>query len=210
MPNSQRVLLSRVYQSGRKFVSKVSHKDLNDRIVLYHAKDAKDEAVHADKYLREKAHKRRPAALLLNTNLKIRRYLEAVVPGLKKAFDGKGEMQFLAGVNAFLIAEGSFYRYLGRGYGNLLEGNDKPLSYVMTWHGSKGLDSESVAIPNLGAKGASVKANTFYVAMTRSRRYLMMSYCGAAGPQTENARANEVVEFFTQINDDYRQAGLFD
>jgi len=210
LPNSQRVLLSKVYQGGRTFVSKIANKALNDRVVLYHAKDWQDEVTHADSYLREKAHKRRPAALLLNTNLKIRRFFEAVVPGLKEEFDGRGEIQFLSGVNAYLISQGSVYRYLGRGFGDILESNERPLVYVMTWHGSKGLDFETVAIPNLGAKGASVKANTFYVAMTRSRKYLMMSYWGAAGSQTESARTSEVVDFFSKVKDDYRQAGLFD
>jgi len=209
LPNSQRVLLSKVYQDGRKFISTIANKEMNDRIVLYHAKDWHDEVSHADKYLRDKAHKRRPAALLLNTNTKIRRFLEAIVPGLKKEFDGLGEMKFLSGINAYLISQGSIYRYLGRGVGNILESNDTPLIYLMTWHGSKGLDFETVAIPNLGAKGASVKANTFYVAMTRSRKNLMMSYCGAAGAQTENARTSEVVEFFSQIKDDYQQVSLF-
>ena len=208
LPMSQRELLGKVYRFGHKFVSAVVNEQHKPRITLYHAKDWTEEMKHADEYLQGKIGKRKPAAILFNTNHKIRKFLEAVVPGLKKKFDGTGDMAFLAAVNDFLVKKESPYRYLGKGYGDLLESNERPLAYAMSWHGSKGLDFETIAPPDLGRRGANVRANTFYVAMTRSRKNLMMSYSGEAGDQTERARTCDVVEFFSGIQGDYEQGEL--
>ena len=80
------------------------------------------------------------------------------------------------------------FRYLGNREGDLTEGDQKPLTYVMTWHGSKGLDFETVVVPDLGKGRSRCACNPFYVAMTRARKNTLLTYSGAQTDQIEKAR----------------------
>jgi len=83
-------------------------------------------------------------------------------------------------------------RYFGNGIGNLSDADARPLVFIMTYHSSKGLDFDVVHLPFLRSDMQIVRyapkmmdrqdleRTLFFVAMTRSRERLMMSYSGQA------------------------------
>jgi len=78
------------------------------------------------------------------------------------------------------------FRYLGNDIGELSESDAKPIVYVMTYHSVKGLDFETVFLPRMreGRKpfneDPELDRRLHFVAMTRSRRNLFLTYSGAA------------------------------
>lgn len=86
-------------------------------------------------------------------------------------------------VNEWLESNRIPLRYLGNGFGSFDESDRKPLTYLMTYHSAKGLDFENVFMPGLTSEmkiggPAHLNRATFYVAMTRSRRNLFLTYHG--------------------------------
>jgi hypothetical protein len=73
-------------------------------------------------------------------------------------------------------------RYLGNDFGDLEESDSLPLTYVMTYHSAKGLDFNTVFVPRLNNGLAiwrdddDIARRMFFVAVTRSRRNLFLSY----------------------------------
>ena len=82
-------------------------------------------------------------------------------------------------------------RYLGNNHGDLSEVPNKPMVYLMTYHSSKGLDFENVFIPQLNSnkqivykdvlskkpENSDLDKRLLFVAVTRSRSNLFMTYC---------------------------------
>ncbi len=86
-------------------------------------------------------------------------------------------------MNRHLQEAGLKLRYLGNRYGRLREGYSEGRVFIMTYHSVKGLDFETVFIPRLSDRlsiwGGEERARTlFYVAFTRSRRDLYLTYTG--------------------------------
>jgi len=85
-------------------------------------------------------------------------------------------------VNARLTKEGVALRFVGNGFGDLEESDIRPLTYVMTYHSSKGLDFNTVFLPGLNRDmtiwrdNEDIARRLFFVATTRSRRNLFMSH----------------------------------
>lgn len=80
-------------------------------------------------------------------------------------------------------------RYFGNGIGKLSDADGRPFVFVMTYHSSKGLDFDVVHMPGLISTMQIVPARAlleapdldrrlFFVAMTRSRERLVMTYSG--------------------------------
>jgi superfamily I DNA/RNA helicase len=80
-------------------------------------------------------------------------------------------------------------RYFGNGIGNLSDAAGRPLVFIMTYHSSKGLDFDVVHMPFLNSDTQIVRftpkvdkqdleRTLFFVALTRSRERLVMSYSG--------------------------------
>lgn len=73
-------------------------------------------------------------------------------------------------------------RYLGNDFGSLEESDARPITYVMTYHSAKGLDFNTVFIPRLNQglriwrDNEDIARRLFFVAATRSRRNLFLSY----------------------------------
>lgn len=88
--------------------------------------------------------------------------------------------------NEYLAKHGIILRYLGNNYGDLEEAERMGLVFLMTYHSSKGLDFETVFIPEMDAslniwRGEdAMERKLFYVAATRSRRNLFISYSGSS------------------------------
>jgi len=81
------------------------------------------------------------------------------------------------------------YRYLGNSFGELDESDKQPIVYVMTYHSSKGLDFDTVYIPQLNVnkqivlphvleKSPGLDQRLLFVAVTRSRKDLFLTYSG--------------------------------
>jgi len=85
-------------------------------------------------------------------------------------------------VNHYLEANELILQYLGNSYGNLEESERKRKIYLLTYHSSKGLDFETVFLPGMNANldiwegDDEMERRLFYVAATRSRRNLFITY----------------------------------
>jgi superfamily I DNA/RNA helicase len=77
--------------------------------------------------------------------------------------------------------------YLGNSYGNLKVSEQRPMVYLMTYHGSKGLDFDVVILPRLNdgltlvARSAllsnpDLERRLLFVAVTRSKRDVFLSH----------------------------------
>lgn len=87
------------------------------------------------------------------------------------------------GINKHLRENGLKFQYLGNGAGSFEKANNEDLVTVMTYHSAKGLDFKAVFISFLSAGleiwRDSERAKTlFFVAVTRSREQLFLSYSG--------------------------------
>jgi superfamily I DNA/RNA helicase len=215
LPKSHRELLQITYLGGREFESEITRTLELANVDVYHAKTWSGEVLHVQNFLQKNVTIGKPAAALFDRNNQMRRFLEEVEPSLKEKFDGIGDRSFFDSVNDYLVVHKSQYRYLGRlsddwrkilaadPHDNMLECKKRPIIYLMTYHGAKGLDFDTVAIPNLGKGGAMVQFNTFYVAMTRCRKKLMLSYHGNAGPQIQGIRAfGKYIDFSSEYSPD--------
>jgi superfamily I DNA/RNA helicase len=67
-------------------------------------------------------------------------------------------------------------RFLGKRVGSLADADGQGLLYVMTCHSAKGLDFETVFVPDCEGfeKVDPLVKNLFYVALTRARRNLFL------------------------------------
>lgn len=86
-------------------------------------------------------------------------------------------------MNRHLQEAGLKLRYLGNSYGRLREADSEGRVFIMTYHSVKGLDFETVFIPRLSDRlsiwrGEERARTLFYVAFTRSRRDLYLTYTG--------------------------------
>jgi len=85
-------------------------------------------------------------------------------------------------VNRHLETNGSILQYLGSSYGNLEDSEQKRRIYLLTYHSSKGLDFETIFLPGMDAdlqiwrSDDEMERRLFYVAATRSRRNLFITY----------------------------------
>jgi superfamily I DNA/RNA helicase len=87
-------------------------------------------------------------------------------------------------LNSYLSKCGLNIQYLGGGYGDL---NDTSKVHLLTYHSAKGLDFETVLLPNLCADatiwhGEDIANNLFYVALTRTRLNLYLCYTNKPHP----------------------------
>ncbi len=73
-------------------------------------------------------------------------------------------------------------QYLGNSYGNLEDSDDRSLTYIMTYHSSKGLDFNTVFLPYVNdfvefwRDDEDTSRRIFFVGATRSRKNLFLSY----------------------------------
>ena len=85
-------------------------------------------------------------------------------------------------VNDDLRSKGVIIRYLGSGFGDLLESDSASIIYIMTYHSVKGLDFKSVFLPQMNSytelwkNDQNLERRLFFVGVTRSRENLYISY----------------------------------
>lgn len=91
-------------------------------------------------------------------------------------------------INIHLESNGLNFQYLGSGAGSFEKGQKESMITVMTYHSAKGLDFKAVFIPFLTSnleiwRDDIQRAKTlFFVALTRSREQLFLSYNGEKHP----------------------------
>jgi len=156
-------------------------------VVIAKAKD-KDEEVQwvlqtAEKY----ALPGDPVTIILPHHDDIRSFLEALcrqrgAEGLSIPDNKYGKPDY-SPVNSFLKDNNLPYQYIGNTYGSLEESDERPLIYLMTYHGAKGLDFDTVFLPFLSSnlslwEDDNIGARLFFVGITRTRRNLFLSYHG--------------------------------
>lgn len=86
-------------------------------------------------------------------------------------------------INRHLASNGIKLQYLGNKFGSFEQAHSHNLVTIITYHSSKGLDWKAVFIPFLKSEyvifGDFERAKTlFFVALTRSREQLFLSYSG--------------------------------
>jgi superfamily I DNA/RNA helicase len=179
LPRNIRTLVQALFPE-RTFDSKVWHLMSNAQIPLYHASDWDAEMAFVVKKAQNHAVVGKPVAILFERKMRVFRFFYTVLE-IKS-----GQKIQLETVNDLLKERDLPFRFLGNGIGDLKEGDEKPLTYVMTWHSSKGLDFETVILPDIGS--SPCHCNPLYVAVTRSRRNLVLSY-SRQNDQIEKAKA---------------------
>lgn len=91
--------------------------------------------------------------------------------------------------NEYWKENGLALQYLGNDQGSFADGEQRPVVYMMTFHSAKGLDFENVFIPGMseGAylvdpsvieRNPDLDRRLLFVAVTRSRKNLFVSYHG--------------------------------
>lgn len=132
-----------------------------------------------------------PSAILFASHGDVQAFMTAVA-----SMEGLPTPSFLDpssnGRNNYKSANRTFEKsdvglqYLGNAFGSLEESDARPLVYVMTYHSAKGLDFDTVFLPGLGSElviwrdNDQISRRLFFVAATRSRRNLFLSYSGRA------------------------------
>jgi superfamily I DNA/RNA helicase len=130
----------------------------------------------------------RPSVVILPKSDAIFNFVENVaiakgVPRPKKVYvEGKYKKLDWDAINDYLKAKGIALRYLGSGFGDLVESDKTSITYVMTYHSSKGLDFAHVFLPqmnddiSLWKNDPEMEKRLFFVGVTRSRENLFISY----------------------------------
>ncbi|GEM54287.1 hypothetical protein B0A58_06380 [Flavobacterium branchiophilum NBRC 15030 = ATCC 35035] len=99
-------------------------------------------------------------------------------------------------INDHLKTNGLKFQYLGNGAGSFEDASKYSLATIMTYHSAKGLDFKAVFVPFLTPsleiwRNFETRARTlFFVALTRSREQLFLSYSG----QTKHDYLNLIPE----------------
>jgi hypothetical protein len=96
---------------------------------------------------------------------------------------GGGSKERYEAINAHLKDNGLKFQYLGNGVGSFDKNSSDRLVTVMTYHSAKGLEFGAVFVPFLNDhleiwKDTDRAKTLFFVAITRSREQLFLSYSG--------------------------------
>jgi superfamily I DNA and RNA helicase len=139
-------------------------------------------------------------AILIPKHIKIFNFFQTLLKTENKQllpdkYNDGGLNSYIA-INAHLNSNGLKFQYLGNGIGSFENSTKDKLVTVMTYHSAKGLDFKAVFVPFLNNKlqiwGDAERAKTlFFVALTRSREQLFLSYHGTKHPYLAMIPENE-------------------
>ncbi len=130
-----------------------------------------------------------PATILFPTHDAIAAFMRALAAELgREGPDSTPQDKRYEHFNAYWADMG--LQYFGNGHGSLPETERKPMVCLMTFHSSKGLDFENVFIPKMDEeaeivsefareKDPELERRLLFVAVTRSRKNLFITYHGA-------------------------------
>lgn len=155
---------------------------------LVHAMDEEEEIRWLLTSAKEYAQAGYAPAILLPKHKKIFTFLQSLLefenkPLMPQPYSNKGRDNYDL-INKHLSDHSIKFQYLGNGAGSFEKASANSLVTVMTYHSAKGLDFKAVFVPFL-TQGLEIwrddetKAKTlFFVAVTRSREQLFLSYHG--------------------------------
>jgi len=128
-----------------------------------------------------------PSVILLPNHKSVQRYITKIAE-IENCDDINDYSCERWGTNCYSLANKQLsdanipLQYLGNSYGSLEDSDDKPLTYIMTYHSSKGLDFNTVFLPSLNntvefwRDSDDLSRRIFFVGATRSRKNLFISY----------------------------------
>jgi len=157
----------------------------NVQVTLAHAENSSQEFVWVWQTSKKYAKQGAPAAILFPQHHLITQFIDHIcqTEGIEQPSYEKNKYDRIDydPVNEHLRCHDLQLQYLGSGFGSLAESDERPIIYLMTYHSAKGLDYETVFLPylNIGtsfSQDYGLDRRLFFVAMTRSRRNLFMSY----------------------------------
>jgi len=160
----------------------------NVDVILAKALDVNEEISYVFETASNYANSRVSTAILLPQKKSILGFVNTILK--LRNFDGwqlktnKFGGEDFDDLNSYLSKCGLNMQYLGGGYGNL---NDASKIHLLTYHSAKGLDFETVLLPNLCADatiwhGENIANNLFYVALTRTRLNLYLCFTNKPHP----------------------------
>lgn len=153
-----------------------------------------------------------PAVILLPNHRAILNFCQELAKDMEIATTGprievqNGKITDYRKLNAHFEFHHVPVRYFGNGIGNLSEADGRPMIFIMTYHSSKGLDFDVVHMPWLVStlqivhpramsEAPDLDRTLFFVAMTRSRERLIMSYSGDQAHPFVEALPRDAVAF---------------
>ena len=184
LPKNIRELVKTIYMD-REFHAVPWRLMSNAQIPLFRADDWEAEMDFVIKRAMVEAVTGSPVAILFERKKRIFKFFHTLLDGKE---DGKLKLEE---VNDILKKHDIPFRFFGGGIGDFKEGDEKPLTYVMTWHSAKGLDFESVILPDIA--DSPCRCNPFYVALSRARHKLTLTYSGKPNDQIEKAKQCKAV-----------------
>lgn len=154
-----------------------------------------------------------PSAILFPTHKAIAGFASDVANslGLQAPPTPTGARKDYGPFNEFWESARVSLMYFGNSYGSLGRGDTQPMVYLMTFHSSKGLDFKNVFIPGMTNGATIVHQDALYadpeldrrllfVAVTRSRENLCISYSGPMRHALLSDLPNEVVATMAPAN----------
>ena len=157
-------------------------------VTVARAEKADDEVEHVWRQASQNAQPGYPVAVLVPSHALAIGFANSALSleGAKpwEVVHNRWEKPDFGAMNRHLQTAGLPLRHLGNGYGSLAEGEREARVVLMTYHSAKGLDFETVYMPYLSDlttiwRDDDARAKTlFYVALTRSRLNLTLSYTG--------------------------------
>jgi Ni2+-binding GTPase involved in maturation of urease and hydrogenase len=181
-----------------KVVSQTTVRQDNERARIYRGSSMNEEFITMFEESLRLSAKESPSAILLPSKDLMDKFITAIansngytgiapsVKGRERPEPGEQADPF-KDVNAYLKRNKSPLQVFGSGSGSLYDSDTKKMVYLMTYHSAKGLDFANVFLPHLTEgvslepmKGASddQERRLFFVATTRARERLYLSYHG--------------------------------
>jgi len=166
----------------------------NVDVTVAQATKSSDEVAYVWKKASENALPGVPIAILLPRHDLITRFANEVLrlegeEPWRETKNEYGKTNF-GSMNAHLRKAGLRLRYIGNEYAGFAQTEKEGTVVLMTYHSAKGLDFETVFLPFLNsqlsiAPDAARENTLFFVAVTRTRLNLHLSYTGRAHPLVE-------------------------
>jgi len=157
------------------------------QVTLAEANNEQEEIVWVWYNCRRYAKQGDPTVVLLPTHKIVQKFISKICklegknpPAFPKRTEGRGIDYEIA--NRMLEESNIPLQYLGSAFGNLSDSDERPLTYIMTYHSAKGLDFETVFLPHINKnqtfwwKDEEIDRRLFFVGATRSRKNLFLSY----------------------------------
>lgn len=171
-----------------------------------------EEAAWVWKEANRRARAGEPSAILFPTHKAIARFARELAGKLGLDAVPSRQNRGYEAFNTFWEDAGLNLMYFGNNQGDLERSDNRPYVYLMTYHSSKGLDFRNVFIPGMRSNAVIVHTDALlddpeleqrllFVAVTRSRENLFISYSGSSShPVLANLPKDVIAEISPKIS----------